>query len=191
MALALTLVAAGCRKKTDDSIANEDRKPAQKQGSTSPSAGPKWNDPLVAGAARKDAQTEAYRALGSIETGSKMAFQIDTDSSGEGIGPFVHTFCPNGAIAVPPTPPTAPYPSKPEDWEVDPWKCLKFSMGKPQLCSYQYRSNGKSGVASAYSAIATCDPGGDGQLMRITLKGKGSDSGEAIRDALIVEDPVK
>jgi type IV pilus assembly protein PilA len=129
---------------------------------------------------------EATRNLGSIETGSKNAFQQETDSSGTGVGPYYHTFC---TPATTPVPATAPLASKVKvvatAWDDTAWKCLKFSINEPQFYSYNYSSAG-TGVAATYQASATGDLDGNGALSLFQLNGAGSATGDATRVSFII-----
>jgi hypothetical protein len=101
----------------------------------------------------------------------------------------VHTFCPSAVKPVPFQVPKDKYLSKPEDWAEDAWKCLKFSLQDSQLCQYSYESNGESefGAAATATATATCDPAGDGKLLKVVLRCRGADNGEAICDPVEVD----
>jgi len=126
---------------------------------------------------------EATRNLGSIETGSKNAFQQETDTSGTGGGPFVHQFCPAGA-AVPTTPPSAAKTKVvATEWNLPAWTCLKFSINEPQFYSYTYAASG-TGTAALYTATANGDLDGNGTTSVFELTGAGSVTGDAQRLAL-------
>ena len=104
---------------------------------------------------------EATRNLGSIETGSKNQFQQETDTSGTGIGPYAHKFCPVG-VAVPTTVPKAQKVKVDSTfWNDSAWKCLKFSINEPQFYSYSYNATGE-GVTATYTALAMGDLDGNG-----------------------------
>ncbi len=134
---------------------------------------------------------EATRNLGSIETGSKNAFQLDTDTSAskDGTGPFKHVFCPTAAIKPPSTaaapPPAQKIKAPPADWNDPAWVCLKFSINEPQFYKYSYTSSGE-GVTAAYTALAEGDLDGNGNTSTFSLVGKGSPTGDAQRISLSI-----
>ena len=130
---------------------------------------------------------EATRNLGSIETGSKNQFQQETDTSGTGVGPFVHRFCPNSAINPPSTglPSAAKIKSPAADWNDPAWSCLKFSINEPQFYQYKYVGNTTTtGTAATYTATANGDLDGNGTQSTFQLTGSGSLTGDAQRNAL-------
>ena len=137
---------------------------------------------------------EATRSLGTIENGSKAQFQLDTDTSGTGVGPFVHTFCPKTTA---PTPATVPAGAKVvvvtaagsgADYDQAAWKCLKFVMTDPQFYSYAYNSDAPTGVGvnAHYTATANGDLDGNGTQSTFQLNGIGDATGEAKKVSLIV-----
>ncbi len=135
----------------------------------------------------KHAKTaEATRNLGSIETGSKNQFQQETDTSGTGIGPFVHRFCPDTTGPVPAAvPAAAKVKATATDWNQAAWQCLKFSINEPQFYQYSYVGNtGTTGTAATYTATANGDLDGNGTLSTFQLTGAGSLTGDAQRQAL-------
>jgi type IV pilus assembly protein PilA len=129
---------------------------------------------------------EATRNLGSIETGSKNAFQQETDSSGVGSGPYFHQFCPAAAAAVPAAVPKASKEKAPATaWDDSSWKCLKFSINEPQFYQYNYTSTG-TGTAATYAASAVGDLDGNGATSLFQLNGAGSSTGDATRVSLVI-----
>jgi type IV pilus assembly protein PilA len=121
---------------------------------------------------------EASRNLASMETGSKNAYQQDTDQNGNGTGPYVHMFCGSSAK----TPATTPKAAKDKgDYTGDGWKCLKFSVNEPQFYSYTYATNSKTGIDAVYTATANGDLDGNGTESTFELAGKGGDTGDAVR----------
>jgi len=129
---------------------------------------------------------EATRNLGSIETGSKNSFQQETDTSGSGVGPFVHRFCNTAAIKPPSTgvPSAAKVKAPAADWNDPTWVCLKFSINEPQFYQYSYTSNSGTGTGATYTAIANGDLDGNGTQSTFTLTGAGSPTGDAQRISL-------
>jgi type IV pilus assembly protein PilA len=136
---------------------------------------------------------EATRSLGIIEQGSKVKFQIDTDSSGTGKGPYVHTFCGSATI----TPASVPVGTKVTapsvagsgtNYDQAGWKCLRFVMVDPQYYAYTYTSNAPTttGASAAYTAIANGDLDGNGTQSTFQLKGTGTSTGEASRVSMTV-----
>lgn len=133
---------------------------------------------------------EATRNLGSIETGSKNAFQteFDTAATGPGTGPFVHTFCPTTNI----TPKSGvPVGSKmkapPAEWDQDGWKCLKFSINEPQFYAYTYTGDtSKTATDAMYTATANGDLDGNTKNSTFQLIGQGSTTGDATRVSFII-----
>ena len=136
---------------------------------------------------------EATRSLGSMEVGSKAKFQLDTDTSGAGTGPFVHTYCASTTIT-----PAAGIPSGRKVSVVTPagtnveynqpgWQCLKFVMTDPQFYAYTYTSNAPAaGTLATYSALAAGDLDGNGRSSAFLLKGQGSSVGESTRVSLTI-----
>jgi type IV pilus assembly protein PilA len=136
---------------------------------------------------------EANRSLGTIENGSKAQYQLDTDQSGTGVGPFVHTFCPSATI----TPAAVPAGQKVvvtttagsgTNYDQLGWKCLKFVMTDPQFYAYTYTSNAPAtaGTAALYTADANGDLDGNGTQSTFELKGQGDATGEAKKLSLVV-----
>ena len=134
---------------------------------------------------KSNPDAEGSRNVGSIETGSKNAFQQETDVSATGIGPFVHRFCPSSTKPVPATllAAGATYTPKAEDWDTPTWRCLKFSVNEPMLYQYAYEWNGKDGVDSAYDATARRRLP-NGKIRVVRLSAKGSQTGDAVRVSL-------
>jgi hypothetical protein len=131
---------------------------------------------------------EAYRVLGSIETGNKVAFQEEFDISGKNQGPYVHRFCPS----TKPIPAALPAPNEKvtvpaSEWSAPGWKCLRFSWDEPLLFQYTYEWNGLDGVQTGYVATARRRLP-DGKTRVIRLEGKGSATGEAVRVSLTTTD---
>jgi len=133
---------------------------------------------------------EATRNLGSIETGSKNAYQQEFDTSGSGTGPFVHTFCPTATI----TPAAIPSAAKVKvtsgagtGWNQVGWVCLKFSINEPQFYAYTYTGDTTlTGTAATYVAVANGDLDGNGTSSTFTLTGAGSVTGDAQRISLAI-----
>lgn len=132
-------------------------------------------------AARVAASQEATVNAGAIENGAAKQFQLLTDSSGTGAGPFVHAFCESSLSPVPPvTPSGKPYNATSSDWTAKTWSCLGFAPTGDLYCQYAFTSGG-SGPDAQYTATVTCDPDGDGRLLRATLVGAGDATGNAHR----------
>jgi hypothetical protein len=127
---------------------------------------------------------EALRNLGAIETGEKNKYQVETDVSPkqDGMGPFVHTFCPN----TKPLPPSVPkgVKVKIDDWSQPGWTCLKFSLYEPMRYQLDVKSNGGTGTGATYTATAVGDLDGDGVTSKFELKGAGTTTGDATRISL-------
>lgn len=140
--------------------------------------------PASESAAREAAAREALRSLGAIEIGLRYAFQEETDSSGAGVGPFVHTFCPSAVEPVPTTVPKSATALGASAWSASAWTCLKFAITEPVRCQYAFHSNGEIGVQARATATVRCDPDGDGALVVATLVVAGDRSGEPRRVAL-------
>jgi len=128
---------------------------------------------------------EATRTLGSLETGSKSFYQLDTDTGGAGSGPFVHEFPISSGASIPAAAPKASKVSTAGGWTATTWTQLKFSMTDPQFYAYQYTSAG-TGPTSSYTAVAQGDLDGNGTNSVFTLTGTGSTSGEAQRVSLLI-----
>jgi type IV pilus assembly protein PilA len=127
---------------------------------------------------------EATRNLGSIETGSKNKFQQETPITDT---QFVHVFCDPATAKVPAAPPKAQKIKVPgTDWNALTWQCLKFSINEPQFYSYGYTSAGE-GVTAAYTATAEGDLDGNGTNSLFSLQGAGSQTGDAQRLKLLIE----
>ena len=133
---------------------------------------------------------EATRSLGSMEQGSKAQFQLDTDLSGSGTGPFVHTFCqtaaPTPAAGVPRGAKIAVISGAGTEYNQPGWQCLKFVMTDPQFYQYSYLNGGGTGPGAAYVAQAQGDLDGNGNNSSFTLTGVGDPTGEARRQSLII-----
>jgi hypothetical protein len=131
---------------------------------------------------------EATRNLGAIETGEKMAYQMETDQSGSGIGPYVHKFCENAG----PTPKIIPAGTqvavKSTDWSAPGWFCLRFSINVPFRYQYATVENGKIGADATYTATARGDLDGDGTTSTFELTGRGTTTGDAERVTFRVQD---
>ena len=124
---------------------------------------------------------EATRNLAAMETGSKNAYQQETDQNGAGTGPYIHTFC---GTAVSPQPAAVPAAMKVSGVYTEvTWQCLKFSVNEPQFYQYDYKSNSPSGVGTAavYSATAMGDLDGNTVTSTFLLMGQGGSSGDAQR----------
>jgi type IV pilus assembly protein PilA len=129
---------------------------------------------------------EATRNLGSMETGSKNAFQQEFDTSGTGIGPFTHQFCPSATAKVPATVPLASkVKTTATDWTTTTWSCLKFSINEPQFYQYDYQAAGVA-VAATYTGSAYGDLDGNGTVSTFALNGAGSATGDAQRISLLI-----
>jgi hypothetical protein len=162
---------AGCKKEDDTAVADDERA-AQKK---------RERREALAVSKRREAYDEATRNLGSIEVGCKASFQMETDSSGVGTGPFVHAFCPSAKSPVPATVPRGVRVLvDPKEWEPEAWKCLKYSVNKEMLCQYAFESSG-TGMSARYKATAVCDPDGTGEKATFVLEGAASATGEAVR----------
>jgi type IV pilus assembly protein PilA len=128
---------------------------------------------------------EATRNLGSMETGAKNSFQQESDTSGTGVGPFVHRFCISATAAVPAAVPQASKAlAAAGAWNDPAWQCLKFSINEPQFYSYNYSANTSTATAAAYTATAMGDLDGNGTNSTFTLIGVGSQTGDAQRQSL-------
>ncbi len=134
---------------------------------------------------------EASRNLAAMETGSKNAYQQETDQNGAGTGPYIHTFCMSAASKQPSVLPAA---SKGMGVYTElTWQCLKFSVNEPQFYQYDYQSNsvgGGVGTSATYTAIANGDLDGNGVASTFLLMGQGGMTGDAqrIRWQVINED---
>jgi type IV pilus assembly protein PilA len=131
---------------------------------------------------------EATRNLGAMETGSKNAFQQETDTSGSGTGPFVHKFCNSSTISPPSTglPAAAKIKAPSTDWNDAAWTCLKFSINEPQFYQYTYTTNSSTGTAATYAATANGDLDGNGTKSTFQLNGQGSSTGDATRLSMVI-----
>jgi hypothetical protein len=179
-ALAVAVAVAGCTVINNQADTGGAREAADTGGDVREAGG----DAAPTSLARRAANVEAQQNLGSIQTGSKNKFEQGTDLSGEGIGPFVHEFCPN-AGPTPSTPPTKLTSVPASDWAG--WACLKFAiLEKQQRAAYRYTSSGR-GPAAVFTAIATADPDADGRLLTITLRGRGDKSGTPVFEELTIE----
>ena len=100
----------------------------------------------------------------------------------------MHRFCPPAKLAVPRSvPKREKLKADAADWKDPTWVCLKFIVDDAQRCQYTYESNGKTGEAATYTATATCDPDGNGKMVKVVLKGKGGAAGDAERVSLTVD----
>lgn len=135
---------------------------------------------------------EATRSLGTMEQGSKAKFQLDTDTSGTGIGPFVHMFCdkagtPVPAAGVPKGAKQSVVSGAGTEYNQPTFTCLKFVMTDPQFYQYNYNSNAPTaGPAALYTATAQGDLDGNGVNSTFTLNGAGDATGEAKRVSLVI-----
>jgi len=135
---------------------------------------------------------EATRSIGTMEVGSKAKFQLDTDKSGTGIGPFVHVFCPSAgapvpAAGIPKGQKLAVVSGAGTEYNQATFTCLKFIMTDPQFYQYNYTSNNPTdGPAALYTATAMGDLDGNGINSTFQLKGGGSSTGEAARISMTV-----
>ena len=127
---------------------------------------------------------EATRNLGSVETGSKNAFQQETDTSAakDGTGPFTHQFCPTAVIKPPggSIPVAAKIKAAAADWNDPAWVCLKFSINEPQFYRYSYDSTGVA-TGATYTATANGDLDGNTVVSTFQIVGTGSTTGDATR----------
>jgi hypothetical protein len=130
---------------------------------------------------RHSKTAEAGRNLGSIELGSKMAFEAEYDQSGNGTGPFVHTFCESAKKPVPLKVPKGVKIAASSEYSAPTWLCLKFSINEPQFYQYDYQSNSKTAVDARYTATAHGDLDGDGETSTFELIGRGTSTGDASR----------
>ncbi len=140
-------------------------------------------------ASPENADGEALQYLGDLVKGSKNNFQMETDTSGKGEGPYVHTFCPSSKTPVPDTLPAAgasvTVPGT--AWDQPTWQCLKFAIHGAQRFQYAYETNGKNGVDSAFTAIARRRLT-NGKIRVLRLRGKGSLTGDAVAGGVETED---
>jgi hypothetical protein len=111
------------------------------------------------------------------------AFSQESDTSGQGVGPFVHTFCPSAASPVPGEVPRAPITIAARTWDAPAWQCLRFRPTGPLRCQYEYSSNGATGMSARAAVTVRCDPDGDGKLIVATLVVRGDGSGGLVRES--------
>jgi hypothetical protein len=130
---------------------------------------------------------EATRCLGAIETGEKNGYQQETDLSGNGVGPYVHKFCPSAA-PVPTKIPAGTRAGTPMDFDTEGWRCLKFSINEPHRYQYGVVGNPKIGTDARYVATARGDLDGDGVSSKFELEGRGGASGDAERVRVEITD---
>ncbi len=131
---------------------------------------------------------EASRSLGAMETGSKAYYQLDTDSSGSGTGPFYHQF-PGAGLSAVKNPASIPVASKVQTagtWTATTWTQLKFVMTDPQFYQYTYTGGGGTGTSASYTALAQGDLDGNTTNSSFTLIGTGTATGDARRVSLSV-----
>jgi type IV pilus assembly protein PilA len=132
---------------------------------------------------------EATRNLGAIENGSRNSYAQETDSSGTGVGPFVHKFCASAAMqpaSVPSGQRVKLISGAGTGWNLPGWTCLKFAINEPQFYAYQYINNGSSGTAANYTAIANGDLDGNGVQSTFKLVGRGGQTGDAERVSILI-----
>ncbi|MFI5301963.1 MAG: type IV pilin protein [Polyangiales bacterium] len=128
---------------------------------------------------------EALRSLGTLETAERAQYQLDTDSTGSGTGPYVHVFCPSIGAYVPAAPPAASkYMSTSADWSAPTWRCLRFSMHEPQY--YAYKATDWGTTPDQFTLQAVGDLNGNGVQSSYRIDGIGSASGDAQRLFLLV-----
>jgi type IV pilus assembly protein PilA len=143
---------------------------------------------------RHSKTAEAYRHLGALETSEKVQYQNDSDTGGAGSGPYVHAFCPcvgypvgtgcsSGAFIA--TPSGQKVMPPPNSFNLDPWRCLKFTINEPTFYSFDYSQTG-TGTAATYSIRGHGDLDGDGTESTFLLQGTGSATGDARRVLLSV-----
>ncbi|MFI5300633.1 MAG: type IV pilin protein [Polyangiales bacterium] len=128
---------------------------------------------------------EATRNLGALETGSKSFYQLDTDTSGTGVGPFYHQFPGGAAVTNPASVPVASKTATAGTWTAPTWTGLKFVITEPCFYSYLYASTG-TGTAAAYTAAAYGDLDGNSVQSSFVLLGTGSATGDAQRVSLTI-----
>lgn len=130
---------------------------------------------------------EATRTLAALETGSKAFYQLDSDTSGSGTGPFVHEFPGSGGTTTNPTNiPLASKVSTAGTWTALTWIQLKFVMTDPQYYRYTYTGLPQAGVNAGYYALAEGDLDGNGVNSSFKLAGIGSPTGDAQRLSLAI-----
>jgi type IV pilus assembly protein PilA len=128
---------------------------------------------------------EATRTLASLETGSKAWYQLDTDQSGAGTGPFVHQFPGAGLTATNPAAiPVASKVTTAGTWTATTWLQLKFVMTDPQFYQYTYTGTSGTGTNAGYTAVAQGDLDGNTTNSSFTLVGTGTTTGDAQRVSL-------
>jgi len=134
----------------------------------------------------KHAKTaEVTRNLGFMEIGEKSQYQLEVPFNGN-FNMYVHQFCPN-STALPATLPHAQKIVVPQTaWNDSGWACLKFAISDPQFYQYQHITNGSTGTAANYTAVAYGDLDGNNTASTFQLTGHGGTSGDAVRDTLTV-----
>ena len=139
---------------------------------------------------------EATRSLGAIETGNKVRFGVESDTSGLGKGPWVRVFCgcagaalgaSSSCQALAAVPMAKKLRAPAGTYNVDPWTCLKFNLLDPQFYQYTYAASGIGGTA-LYTAVAIGDLDGNTKQSVFTLNGAGSSTGDATRVKMFIVD---
>lgn len=138
----------------------------------------------VSGYLRHSKTAEATRALGIIETGAKVQFGKNTSVSDD---VSVHMFCPTGTMLPPAVPKAQRVKVDSGEWLKEPWKCLGFVLTDPQFYAYTHASNGLYGTSAKYTATANGDLDGDNATSSFKLTARGSQSGEAEREQLTID----
>jgi type IV pilus assembly protein PilA len=121
---------------------------------------------------------EAKEGIGRIAKDAASAFDRDTMDPGVlslgGTADVAHRLCDQASAAVPTAVPAGKkYQSKPSDWAVTGWECLKFSMRDPQYFRYNYVVTGAvDAVDTTFSAVAEGDLNGDTNTSYFGLDGK-------------------
>ncbi len=138
--------------------------------------------------AKDEAEAEALRILGSIETGATARFQEETDLSGKGLGPFVHTLCPATKEPIPKELPAAGASiDSTGAWDTPTWKCLRMSFDGPLFNQYSVGGNGLNGAEATLLAQARRRlPNGKLHVIRLTIQGTAA--GDTQRVSLITTD---
>jgi type IV pilus assembly protein PilA len=128
---------------------------------------------------------EASRSMGSLETAERAHYGVDTDTSGNGTGPYAHQFCPSAPAYVPASPPLGgKYMSSVSDWSAPAWTCLRFTMREPQF--YSYRVTDWATTPDQYTIQALGDLNGNGVQSSYRIDGIGNASGDTQRLFLLV-----
>jgi len=134
---------------------------------------------------------EATRALGAIEDGERVQFQLETPYGSTGAMTYYHVFCPD----VSPTPATIPMSQKiavvstagsGAGYDQQGWRCLKYSLVDPQFYQYTVTSNSASGTAAIFTATANGDLDGNGVASTYQVIGRGGSTGDEVRDSYTV-----